>query len=649
MLDLIASFLVRGLNRFLHVMPIGFNLWLGRCLGDLVRLLSGKRIGITYANLKAAFCREKTPKEIKHISKGVYRHMAQTFAELVSLTKVDEKYVDKYIKIQNMERIEKASKNPKGMIMVSAHFGNWELSTAASAIKGYTLCILAREQKMKRLNELFNQLRESKGATVIRKGMDIKRMFRLLREGRSVGLLADQNAGTSGKLIDFFGRPASTAIGPYRFAQKSGAWVLPAFIHRVKGPYQELILEEPMVVGKDEDVTLYARRYNKLLEKHIRAYPEQWFWMHKRWKLTPVKKIMVLDDGKKGHLKQSLAVVKQIEMYRRDEGFRQGEVEVDILRVQFKSKRAKAVFNAISPFFTRRCQGCLKCLKRALSNESYEVLSSRYGDVIISCGSTLFGVNKMIKIENNARNVTVLDPGWGNRRSFDLVVMPKHDQRGKVRDNVIVTELAPNLIDPEGLKAHIEAPTLAEATVGGSDDKRKCIGLLFGGDNPHFSFGEDLAKVVADGIRDACVGIEGGFYVTTSRRTPKEIEAILKENIENKEVKGKFVSGVQDKDKNTVEKILAKSDVVVVSGESISMVSEAVSSGKPTLVFMPEKKTRKVTKYERFVNDLAKNGYVKCIEAGEIRKETIRAIEDKNETVLPDDDKRMYERMYRLF
>ncbi len=304
-MDLIASALVRALNIIFNFLPMRVNLWIGRGFGTLIYFLSGKRARITYANLKASFGKELAPAELKSITKKVYIHAAETFTELIAMTKIDKKYVDRYVTVHNIENIEMAAKNPKGMILVSAHFGNWELSTVTSVFKGFPLYLLARDQKMKRLNELLNILREKKGNMVIRKGTDIKNIFRVLHDGKSVGILADQNAGSSGELIDFFGRPASTATGPYRFAQKSGAWILPAFIHRKEGPYHDLVLEEPMKIGPNEDLKPYMRKYNSLLEKHIRKDPEQWFWMHKRWKKNPVKKIMVLDDGRRGHLKQS--------------------------------------------------------------------------------------------------------------------------------------------------------------------------------------------------------------------------------------------------------------------------------------------------------------------------------------------------------
>jgi len=646
-LDLIASYAVKALNRILHFLPMRFSLWLASGLGSLAYVLSGKRQRVTYANLKAAFSSEKSPAEIKRLTKKVYKHLGRTIADIMLLTKVDDRFVEKYVDIINFERIVEAAKNPNGMILVSAHFGSWELSIAASVIKGFPMHIIARDQKMQRVNELFNGMREAKGNVVIRKGLDIKKIFRVLHEGKSLGLLADQNAGSSGELIDFFGRPASTVTGPYRFAQKSGAWVLPAFIHRKKGPYHELVLEQPMKIGEDDDIIPYMEEYSRLLEKHVRDHPDQWFWVHKRWKVTPLRKVMVLDDGKKGHLKQSLAVVKQMRRFREDEGYAPEYIEAEVVRINFRNKARKTVFNALSPFFVNNFQGRMGFLRWALDAESYDNAVNRYADIIVSCGSSLFGVSRMLKIENYARNVTVMDPGPLSRKKFDLVIIPRHDMhkvKGKPKDNLIFTDLAPNLISSGELASFREKIGEGKAFPG-----KFRLGLLLGGDNPDYTFGNDLLRSLGENVRRSCEARDGYLYMTTSRRTSEGAEAAVKEMLGSYPRCAMYVSGRDDTDDHTVEKIMAASDVIMVSGESISMVSEAVSSGKPVLVFMPDKKVAGPTKYEKFVDDLDRKKYLKVVKPEEIPDRLTDVLERRAEFTVPEDNRRIYEKLYRLF
>ncbi|MBU0571134.1 MAG: mitochondrial fission ELM1 family protein [Candidatus Omnitrophica bacterium] len=622
-------------------MPISFDIWMGGSIGSFAYFVNGKRRRVTYANLKAAFAGKKSPRLIKRISRDVYKNVGQTFVEMVAMTKVDKKYVDKYIHIENFERIQRAATNPKGMILVSAHFGNWELSTVASVFKGFPLYLLTRDQKMEKLSELLNLLRESKGNVVVRKGMDIKKIFHMLKEGKSIGILADQNAGASGELIELFKRPARTVAGPYRIAQKTGAFILPAFIHRVKGPYHKLVLEEPMAIAKDEDVIPFMRKYNRLLEEHVNEYPEQWFWMHKRWKATTLKKIMVLDDGKKGHLKQSMAVVKQIE------GVSARDIETDVVRVEYKNRAARVFLNALAPFIPDWFQLHLVFLEITLKRDSYENIVNRYADIIVGCGSSLVAVNRLLKLENVARNVAVLDPGLFNRSKFDLVVIPEHDVSGRLagQENVIVTQLAPNLIDPEELDLLNKE--------GGPEEKESFgalkIGVLIGGDNRYFGFPDTLARSMADALRKTCEESRCVLRITTSRRTPASAEVILKKEFDGAPFCGMFVSGRIDTDERTVEKIMADSDVIIVSGESISMVSEAVSSGKPVLVFMPDAKSRGLTKYEKFIMDLKKKDYVRLVRPEDIPGEAARASRGDIKAHLPDDNRRICEKLYKLF
>jgi len=645
-LDLIASILVRALNIFFHIMPISFNLWLGRQIGTLVYLLSGSRRMITYSNLKAAFHNEKEPKEILKITKNSYRNLAQTFIEILSMTKVNKEYIKKYVSLDHQDRLDTAGNNPKGMLLISAHFGNWELSTATSVALGHVLQLLARDQKMERLNELLNKLRERMGNQVIRKGADIKNIFRVLRKGGNVGILGDQNAGAAGELLPFFGRPASTAVGPYRFAQASGACLLPAFIHRVKGPFHRIVIEEPMFIGKKDDLRPFAEKYNSLLEKQIRLFPDQWLWMHKKWKMTPIKTVMILDDGKKGHLKQSIAVYNQLKRYRIDDGLSEDHTKIEIVSIRFKNKIAKFLFNSLTPLFNSFCQGTLTYLKWALERESFDKASRMFADIIISCGSTLAGVNKMITIENNAKNLTIFDPGALNRNSFNLIIIPRHDlHKAKVmegKDNCIVTEMAPNLVPILEKEIIYDAKAMMEG-------RNPRIGVLVGGDNKHFTFGSTLMERLVDALNLLCGRIDGHLYITTSRRTGKKVELILEEAFLNDEKCVKFVSGKIDKDEKTVEKILSDSDIVIVSGESISMVSEAVSSGKPVLVFMPDKRKRGLTKYERFVNGLQDRGFIKVVSVDRIPEEAVLVLSGKVTIKIADDDERIYKEMYKLY
>ena len=163
MLDYIAYIVVRALNVISYALPVSAWLWMGRRLGTAVFFFNKKRRLVAYANLKAAFSKEKTPQELRRLTKCVYQNMTQTFVEILNLTKVNKEYTDKYVQVINLPRIQNAAKSGRGTILLTAHFGDWELLSLTSAMVGFPILVLVREQKMKRLNELLNRLRESKG------------------------------------------------------------------------------------------------------------------------------------------------------------------------------------------------------------------------------------------------------------------------------------------------------------------------------------------------------------------------------------------------------------------------------------------------------------------------------------------------------
>lgn len=646
MLDSIAAFLIRSLNRILHVLPIGFNLWLGRQLGFVIYLLSPKRARIAYANLKAAFQGEKSPAELSRITLGVYRNMAQVFAEILSMTKINARYIEKYVKVRDLERIDMCSKHDKGMILLSAHFGNWELSTVTSYFKGYPLHLLARDQKMQKTYELMNILRESKGNIVIRKGADVKNLFRVLRGGKGVGILGDQNAGPNGMLLDLFGRPASTAVGPFRIAQKCGSYILPAFIHRKKGPYHEVILEEPFSIGGDESLKKYMRRYNDLLEKHVRQDPDQWLWMHKKWKMTDIKKILLLDDGKAGHLKQTLAVLKQIKLYRESEGQEPDKIKHVKIKADFRSSYRKTLYKLLSPFSVRFARLHLRLMRVCLKERSYSDLSAEYADVVIGCGSSLAGLTYALSLENNCKSAVIMDPGPRLRGKFDLVVVPGLGQASvpPAGDNVLCTQLAPNLIDPS------EISVLGKVLREEARIKGVCIGCLIGGDNRSYIFNAGLAGEICSAIQSAADASGASYVVTTSRRTSEDAERLLCTRMSADPGCAMFVSGREDRDEKTVEKILGASDVIVVSGESISMVSEAVSSGKPVIVFFPEKRSGGMAdKYLTFAKKLREKGFVDITDESSLAEAIISRTSQTTAVKAIDDDVRLRGELYRLF
>ncbi|MCM8790939.1 MAG: mitochondrial fission ELM1 family protein [Candidatus Omnitrophica bacterium] len=607
MLDLIAYILVRALNLLFRFVPVSLTLWLGRRLGVVAFFFNKKRRVIAYANLKAAFAKEKSPHELRTITKRVYQNMVQTFMEVLNLTKVNREYVDRYVEVVNMDLIRNAANSGRGTILLTAHFGNWELSSLVSSVEGWPIMVLVREQKMKRLNELLNRLRESNGCKVIRKGMDVKNILKALQEKKIVGILADQDAGKNGMFVDFFGRPTSSHSGTMEIAKRTDSIVLPNFIVRTKGPYHKLYLEEYIdfrnTPSKDA-VRENLQRYMSLLERYVRQYPDQWLWLHKRWKSTPLRTVLVLNDGKAGHLNQSLAVAGQIQKARLSQGYKESDTKIVVVDVKFKNKFAKLALSLCARLANWRCQGCMLCMRACLTGQSYDTLMKTYADFVVSCGSATSAANVFMSKENNARNVIIMRPGIPGLKNFSLAVIPRHDKPPS-RKNVVETTLAPNLIDGDTMRskgAKIRQLVRIEKSI--------VLGLLVGGDNAGFMLTKDSTNKIVMGVLEFCKANDAEMLATTSRRTPSESESILKARLGNNRLCKLLVVANERNIEGAVAGILELSDIIAVSGESISMVSEAIASGKKVVVFELDKKTKAVTKYERVLADLERDGYL---------------------------------------
>ena len=315
MIDFILSLIVRFQGLIIRCLPLRLGLFIGGKVGGLGYYLAGrKRNVLAYENIKAALGDKLTPQQMKKTLKNVYRNLGEGFIELLWMPKMDKRYIDKNIEIVGMDHLIQARKKGGGLIFLTAHFGNWEILNLAAAVKGYPIKAIARQQKMRRLNDLLNSYREMKGCKVIFKDDAKKEMLRALRNKEIVGILGDQSGGNRGIFIDFFGRPASTPVGAVAFGLKTNSLIMPVFIVKQGKGKHKITLTPPLEIKNTQDQTKDIadglNQYIKILEKFITDYPNHWLWLHRRWKSTPVRNILILSDGKAGHLNQALAVEK---------------------------------------------------------------------------------------------------------------------------------------------------------------------------------------------------------------------------------------------------------------------------------------------------------------------------------------------------
>lgn len=246
---------------------------------------------IALHNLRCAFP-EKEMEELITIAKGVYRNVAITAAEFFSMPSITRENLHEWVEMEGLEHFEAGIAQGKGLLTIIAHFGNWELMPVTFPLflkSPKPSHIVYRPLDSPVLDNLVEHVRTINGHEMIPKGGSGKRIMELLKENHSIAILSDQNvAAREGVFVDFFGRPACTGVGLAVLALRSGAPVLPMFMARQKSGKYKFILKPLVGISRtgdyEKDLLENTRRFTKVVEDVVREYPDQWFWIHQRWK-----------------------------------------------------------------------------------------------------------------------------------------------------------------------------------------------------------------------------------------------------------------------------------------------------------------------------------------------------------------------------
>lgn len=277
-------FLINSL--FPHRLAIFF----ADCLADFTFYIVKKRRNVTFENLKNAFP-EKKEEEIKKIAHGAYRQFSRMMFEYARFPKFSDKEILKKVKLENEHVLKDSLNRGRGAIIVSGHFGNWELMGASMSLNGYPVSLLVGEQKNKQVDEMMNKFRQDKGLGIIKMGIAARGVIKTVKENKFIALLSDQDAGKNGVFVDFFGRKASTPGGTAAFALKTGADVIFGVTIRNDKCRHTVVLEkidfEDIADNKKDAIRELSQRYTARLEYYARKHPDHYFWMHKRWKTRP--------------------------------------------------------------------------------------------------------------------------------------------------------------------------------------------------------------------------------------------------------------------------------------------------------------------------------------------------------------------------
>jgi len=283
--------LILTLFRLLGLIPRKWALRLGDLMGQIVFLVDKKHRRIALSNLTHAFGQEKTPYEIRLLAKRAFQNLTQILFEIGWSLRLDRKDFHKYFSIKGLSHLRAAYGKGKGVLVLTAHLGNWEFLTIIAAMMGYPCSIVVRPLDFSPLNDFFVKLRTRFDGKLIPAAWSIGKILRSLKRGELVGILLDQNVDWyEGVFVDFFGRMACTSKGLALLALKTEVPVVPLFLVRDRSGFRaEAGQEVPLIKTGDmiKDVEANTEQYNRIIESFIRRFPDQWFWVHQRWKTRP--------------------------------------------------------------------------------------------------------------------------------------------------------------------------------------------------------------------------------------------------------------------------------------------------------------------------------------------------------------------------
>lgn len=280
------SILLYNIFRFLlKKMPPAAGKYLGKLIGLLAYLITPKRREHSRQNIKRALNLDE--KKSKNLIKKVYRNLGYDFAEFLMEDTFSEEDINQMIDFEGLEYLDQALAEKKGVIIYSAHLGNWELLGAVLALKGYQINSIAREQNNSLFDQKINQIRRGIGIGIIPKGLAVRQAFKKLRDNQIVAILGDQDARSSGWKLKFFERDASTYAGAVQFAKRTGAPIVPVFFHRQGWLEHSFKCYPARRINQNSSEAELKKELQNLLElteNEIKKEPADWMWLHKRWK-----------------------------------------------------------------------------------------------------------------------------------------------------------------------------------------------------------------------------------------------------------------------------------------------------------------------------------------------------------------------------
>lgn len=547
-------------RKTLLALPLWACYFIGQAIGAIIYLNSKKRY-IAFKNIKSVFP-EKTNREINQIIRRNFKSIGLGVVEALVAPRLF-----KYLELKGKENI-----SAEGGIMVAVHEGSWELYNfyIAKTLPAYKM--FAKEQKKKAFDRFVNELRTESFLKIC---FSLKEMLKSLRDGFVVSLVIDHGAEDNALMVDFFRHIVPTPKGAVYLAKKLNKQIYPCFGYRKRGFRQVIEIGKPIAPNDKDDRSL-LQELNHIYEKYLAKYPWEYLWFYKRFKRKKDLDVVIISDGKAGHLKQSQAFVsvfKERDYLIRDK----------IIEIKYKNKMIRFMSEICALFSGKNCLGCGSCLKFTADKAAAKKLQESYADIVVSTGSLAAAANRIFASSLGAKSVVILRPNIPLRK-FDLNIVPEHD-RIAIKNTIKIKGALCYPVETEMKKRECKKFFRL------SDSKK--IALFLGG--PLFDTERYLknAQVFVEKLKIFSLNYGYKILLSTSRRTPKTLEKYLEKEFASFENTEAAVYPGRVNYDFVFDGFVALSEIVFISSESISMISEALALKRPCVCVLLEQHLEK--------------------------------------------------------
>lgn len=282
---------LRGLARFARLFPFRSLALTGNRLGDLTYACLGRRRAVAHANIARSLGASVSPAGVRRIARDCCRHLATTLVQFAWLPRMTSRDLARLVQVEGEAHLREVMERGQGAILISAHYGNWELIPLVVAARGYRPHMVMRDLDHPALTRFNEEIRRALGQGIVDRKAAARPAMECLRRNEALLVLLDQNMAHGAVWVDFFGVPAATAAGPAILSLGTGAPLLPVFAVRQPDGTFRVRFDAPLYPDPAQPMPDEMRRLTGAatgaIEAQVRAQPDQWLWFHSRWKTRP--------------------------------------------------------------------------------------------------------------------------------------------------------------------------------------------------------------------------------------------------------------------------------------------------------------------------------------------------------------------------